>query len=144
MLLPAGEAQDLTVYNVHTESDEPALNVHFPTLQGLRTRQEGLVHVQNMSKTRVGSAKDVVKRGQEVWVKVISMQGQKISLSMRDVDQVSARVMAGVTCTPAEPQKAILHAACAPMKSSTKQQMYLSGQICVHACHVASIMRAAT
>ena len=58
------------------------------TSQGLRTRQEGLVHVQNMSKTRVGSAKDVVKRGQEVWVKVISMQGQKISLSMRDVDQV--------------------------------------------------------
>ena len=41
-----------------------------------------------MSKTRVSSAKDVVKRGQEVWVKVISMQGQKISLSMRDVDQV--------------------------------------------------------
>ena len=46
------------------------------------------MHVQNMSKTRVSSAKDVVKRGQEVWVKVISMQGQKISLSMRDVDQV--------------------------------------------------------
>ena len=46
------------------------------------------MHIQNMSKTRVGSAKDVVKRGQEVWVKVISMQGQKISLSMRDVDQV--------------------------------------------------------
>jgi len=52
------------------------------------------VHVQNMSKTRVGSAKDIVKRGQEVWVKVISMQGQKISLSMRDVDQV---------CNPARP-----------------------------------------
>lgn len=36
---------------------------------------------------RAGSAKDVVKRGQEVWVKVISMTGQRISLSMRDVDQ---------------------------------------------------------
>ena len=46
------------------------------------------MHVSNMSKTRASSAKDLVKRGQEVWVKVISLLGQKISLSMRDVDQV--------------------------------------------------------
>lgn len=57
-------------------------------LQGLRQRQEGLVHVSNMSKTRANSAKDLVKRSQQVWVKVISLLGQKISLSMRDVDQV--------------------------------------------------------
>ena len=38
---------------------------------------------------RVASARDVVKRGQDVWVKVISTAGQKISLSMRDVDQVA-------------------------------------------------------
>lgn len=35
---------------------------------------------------RVGSAKDVVHKGQEVWVKVVSTIG-KLSLSMRDVDQ---------------------------------------------------------
>ena len=72
------------------------------------------MHVQNMSKTRVGSAKDVVKRGQEVWVKVISMQGQKISLSMRDVDQVSVRVMQGSPSLSAEPHPASLHC-CLPM-----------------------------
>lgn len=31
----------------------------------------------------------MVKRGQDVWVKVISTAGQKISLSMRDVDQAT-------------------------------------------------------
>lgn len=46
------------------------------------------MHVSNMSKTRANSAKDLVKRSQQVWVKVISLLGQKISLSMRDVDQV--------------------------------------------------------
>jgi ATP-dependent RNA helicase DHX8/PRP22 len=31
----------------------------------------------------------MVKRGQDVWVKVISTSGQRLSLSMRDVDQSS-------------------------------------------------------
>ena len=48
------------------------------------------MHISNMSKTRANSAKDLVKRGQQVWVKVISLLGQKISLSMRDVDQARA------------------------------------------------------
>ncbi|KAK9907427.1 hypothetical protein WJX75_003407 [Coccomyxa subellipsoidea] len=59
----------------------------FVEVQGIQQRCEGLVHLSNISKTKAGSAKDVVKRGQEVWVKVISMTGQRISLSMRDVDQ---------------------------------------------------------
>ncbi|KAL3151919.1 hypothetical protein ABBQ32_001049 [Trebouxia sp. C0010 RCD-2024] len=58
----------------------------FVELQGFKTRQEGLVHITNLSKTRVGSAKDVVHKGQAVWVKVVSTIG-KLSLSMRDVDQ---------------------------------------------------------
>uniref|UniRef100_A0A7N0U188 RNA helicase n=1 Tax=Kalanchoe fedtschenkoi TaxID=63787 RepID=A0A7N0U188_KALFE len=49
--------------------------------------KEGLVHVSQMATRRIGNAKDVVKRDQEVFVKVISMSGQKLSLSMRDVDQ---------------------------------------------------------
>lgn len=64
----------------------------FIELQGLRSRFEGLVHVSEISKTRPGSAKDVLKRGQEVWVKVLRIGAaggkQQLSLSMRDVDQV--------------------------------------------------------
>ncbi|BBG96925.1 hypothetical protein Prudu_005887 [Prunus dulcis] len=40
-----------------------------------------------MATRRISNAKDVVKRDQEVYVKVISISGQKLSLSMRDVDQ---------------------------------------------------------
>ena len=41
---------------------------------------------------RVGSARDAVKRGQQVWVKVLSITGQRLSLSMRDVDQETGKV----------------------------------------------------
>ncbi|KAG6745655.1 hypothetical protein POTOM_050154 [Populus tomentosa] len=53
--------------------------------------KEGLVHVSQIATRRVGNAKDVVKRDQEVYVKVISVSGNKLSLSMRDVDQNSGK-----------------------------------------------------
>ncbi|XP_042498824.1 probable pre-mRNA-splicing factor ATP-dependent RNA helicase DEAH5 [Macadamia integrifolia] len=53
--------------------------------------QEGLVHVSQISSRRVANAKDIVKRDQEVHVKVISVSGQKLSLSMRDVDQTTGK-----------------------------------------------------
>ena len=41
---------------------------------------------------RVASAKDVVKKNQEVWVKAISPpNAQRLSLSMRDVDQATGK-----------------------------------------------------
>ncbi|XP_071709853.1 probable pre-mRNA-splicing factor ATP-dependent RNA helicase DEAH5 [Rutidosis leptorrhynchoides] len=52
---------------------------------------EGLVHVSQMSTRKIANAKDVVKRNQEVFVKVISISGQKLSLSMKDVDQNTGR-----------------------------------------------------
>ncbi|KAK6919290.1 Helicase, C-terminal [Dillenia turbinata] len=58
----------------------------FVQLNGFRGK-EGLVHVSQIATRRVANAKDVVKRDQEVFVKVISISGQKLSLSMRDVDQ---------------------------------------------------------
>ncbi|KAH0453564.1 hypothetical protein IEQ34_017888 [Dendrobium chrysotoxum] len=49
--------------------------------------KEGLVHVSQIANRRVTNAKEEVKRGQDVYVKVISVSGKKLSLSMRDVDQ---------------------------------------------------------
>lgn len=43
--------------------------------------------MSQIASRRVANAKDVVKRDQEVYVKVISISGQKLSLSTRDVDQ---------------------------------------------------------
>lgn len=58
------------------------------------------MHVANMSKRPVSSAKDFVKRGQEVWIKVLSTQtggagpgAQRMSMSMRDVDQATGESM---------------------------------------------------
>ncbi|KAG8369525.1 hypothetical protein BUALT_Bualt14G0022600 [Buddleja alternifolia] len=51
--------------------------------------KEGLVHVSQMPTRRIANAKDVVTRDQVVYVKVISVGGNNLSLSMRDVDQNS-------------------------------------------------------
>ena len=48
---------------------------------------EGLVHVSQLASRRVSSAKDIVKRGDSVWVKVVTLSAGRIGLSIRDVDQ---------------------------------------------------------
>lgn len=59
----------------------------FVKLEDVRGGSEGLVHVSQMASRRVANAKEVVKRDQEVFVKVVSVKGDKLSLSLRDVDQ---------------------------------------------------------
>jgi len=51
-------------------------------------QRHGLVHVSQMAKFHVTNASDNVATGDKVWVKVIGIgEGNKISLSMRVVDQ---------------------------------------------------------
>lgn len=45
----------------------------FVELQGTRRRVEGLVHINNLASQRVASVKEVVSRGQSVWVKVCAV-----------------------------------------------------------------------
>ncbi|XP_048579311.1 ATP-dependent RNA helicase DHX8 isoform X2 [Nematostella vectensis] len=60
----------------------------FVQLEGLKGRHEGLVHISQLRREgRVANVSDVVHRGQRVRVKVLSMAGNRISLSMKDVDQ---------------------------------------------------------
>ena len=58
----------------------------FVELEGF-FRKEGLVHIAQIQQGMVRDARQVVKRGQRVKVKVISMTGTKIGLSMKEVDQ---------------------------------------------------------
>ncbi|CAA6665768.1 unnamed protein product [Spirodela intermedia] len=67
-----------------------SLSCCFVQLNDFRGK-EGLVHVSQMATRRIANAKEVIKRDQEVFVKVISVSGQKLSLSMRDVDQKSGK-----------------------------------------------------
>lgn len=50
-----------------------------------------MVHASNMQQGRVNSAADFLSRGQQVKVKVVSVAGQRVGLSMKDVDQATGR-----------------------------------------------------
>ncbi|KIY94900.1 ATP-dependent RNA helicase DHX8/PRP22 [Monoraphidium neglectum] len=85
----------------------------FVEVEGFRQKVEGLVHVSNITTARASSAKGLVERGQQarllmagrgsrdpgggqggarqVWVKVVSVSGQRVGLSMRDVDQKTGK-----------------------------------------------------
>ena len=64
----------------------------FVNLQRIRGKVDGLVHVSAMQEgTRVNDPSDLVSRGQPVKVKVITIQGTRIGLSMKEVDQVTGR-----------------------------------------------------
>ena len=49
----------------------------------------GLLHISQISKTRISHPSAVLKVGQKIKVKVIKIQDGKISLSMKDIDEVS-------------------------------------------------------
>lgn len=53
-------------------------------VQAYRT---GMVHVSNITGSRLENPADVLRRNDRVKVKVMSVAGQKYGLSMKDVDQ---------------------------------------------------------
>jgi ATP-dependent RNA helicase DHX8/PRP22 len=61
----------------------------FVSLQGVEGKAVGLVHVSRLASERVGHPSDVAHRGQAVKVKVVSVEGSRIGLSMKDVDQAT-------------------------------------------------------
>lgn len=62
----------------------------FVQLMGLRKKWEGLVHISQLrAEGRVSDVNEVVARGNSVKVKVMSVTGQKVSLSMKEVDQLT-------------------------------------------------------
>lgn len=64
----------------------------FVTLAGVEGRPDGLVHISAIANgARLDHPSDVLRRGEDVWVRVNSVTGNRISLNMRDVDQVTGR-----------------------------------------------------
>ena len=60
----------------------------FVQLEGLRKRHEGLVHVSHLRREgRVSDVSEVVSKGQRVKIKVLSITGTRMSLSIKDVNQ---------------------------------------------------------
>jgi ATP-dependent RNA helicase DHX8/PRP22 len=60
----------------------------FVNLHHVRGKVDGLVHISRIiAGQRVNHPSDLLSKGQEVWVKVTSIEGNRIGLSMKDVDQ---------------------------------------------------------
>ena len=65
----------------------------FVQLDNSRRRLEGLVHISNIKEIRISNPYEYVSKGDRVKVKVISVAGSKISLSMKDVDQQTGELI---------------------------------------------------
>lgn len=64
----------------------------FVNLKGVRGKVDGLVHVSAIQDgARVNNPSDLLSRGQAVKVKVSKIEGSRVGLSMKEVDQVSGQ-----------------------------------------------------
>lgn len=60
----------------------------FVNLHGVRGKVDGMVHISNLVQgQRVNHPSDLLARGQNIKVKVVKIEGSRIGLSMKDVDQ---------------------------------------------------------
>ncbi|CZT51554.1 probable ATP dependent RNA helicase [Rhynchosporium secalis] len=67
----------------------------FVNIHGIKGKVDGLVHVSALVEgQRVNHPSDLVTRGQPVKVKIIKIEGSRIGLSMKDVDQETGRDLA--------------------------------------------------
>jgi ATP-dependent RNA helicase DHX8/PRP22 len=66
----------------------------FANLHGVKGSPSGLIHVSAIQEgARVNHPSDLLSRGQTVKVKVVKVENNKLSLSMKEVDQVSGQDM---------------------------------------------------
>lgn len=67
----------------------------FVNIHGVKGKVDGLVHVSALVEgQRVNHPSDLVSRGQPVKIKVVKIEGSRVGLSMKDVDQETGRDMA--------------------------------------------------
>lgn len=95
----------------------------FVTLDGVIGRRDGLVHISALGsgKGRVGHPSDVVSRGDLVKVKVVKLDGNRISLTMRDIDQVTGRDFGAPPLREREPPSFATGANFAPLGKPSKE-----------------------
>ncbi|KAF3931597.1 hypothetical protein ABW19_dt0210007 [Dactylella cylindrospora] len=64
----------------------------FVNLRGVKGKVDGLVHISAIqNQGRVNHPSDLLSRGQPVKVKVVTLEGNRIGLSMKEVDQATGR-----------------------------------------------------
>ncbi|KAH0523995.1 hypothetical protein TsFJ059_008921 [Trichoderma semiorbis] len=91
---PAPEVDDQPIMNKIYQGHVTGIKDFgaFVNLHHVRGKVDGLVHISRIvSGQRVTHPSDLLSSGQQVWVKVVSIEGHRIGLSMKDVDQVDGR-----------------------------------------------------
>ncbi|KAH8202551.1 hypothetical protein TruAng_003262 [Truncatella angustata] len=64
----------------------------FVNLHGVKGKVDGMVHISNLVQgQRVNHPSDLLTRGQDVKVKVVKIEANRVGLSMKDVDQESGQ-----------------------------------------------------
>ena len=97
---PAPVSKDPQVYQVYRGTVSNSMDFGVFVALPQFGRKEGLLHISQITgKGRLMSGKDAFKRGESVWVKVLSFNDNKMSLTMRDVDQDSGRDLAPISAT---------------------------------------------
>ena len=67
----------------------------FVNLKGVKGKVDGLVHVSAVQEgARVNHPSDLLSQGQPVFVKVVKIEGSRIGLSMKEVDQLTGHDLA--------------------------------------------------
>ncbi|KIH52306.1 S1 RNA binding domain protein, partial [Ancylostoma duodenale] len=61
----------------------------FIQLEGIRQQTQGLCHISQLKNERVNAVADVLSRGEKVKVKVLKIDGGKVSLSLKEVNQTT-------------------------------------------------------
>ncbi|KAG5659220.1 hypothetical protein KAF25_000422 [Fusarium avenaceum] len=86
---PSPETDDLPI--LHKLYDGNITGVKdfgiFVNLHNVRGKVDGLVHVSRITHERITRPADLLQIGQPVKVKVISLEGKRVGLSMKEVDQ---------------------------------------------------------
>lgn len=87
------EPKEFKIYNGHVTGVKDF--GCFVNLHGIKGKVDGLVHVSALVEgQRVSHPSDLLTRGQQVKVKVVKVEGTRIGLSMKEVDQETGRDLA--------------------------------------------------
>lgn len=103
---PPRNSDELQLYNIYTGRITKMTDFGaFVKFEGIRNvKKEGLIHLSQISKTqRISRPSEVFRPNQQVYCKVISLKGENIMLSAKDVDQKTGKDLApyrGATSTP--------------------------------------------
>jgi ATP-dependent RNA helicase DHX8/PRP22 len=98
----------------------------FVLLDGIRGKTQGMVHISALLNMRVSHPSDVVEIGQKVHVKVLSVKGSRIGLSMKEVNQNTGEDLSPPDINPSIPSDNLIAVSTDEFKKPAKRKRLTS------------------